>query len=60
MHTHTNPTHPWHATLAYYSRTCLFRHHLIRQFVQFITYLLVPAEFLSFVYVSVHLICQFA
>jgi len=36
-----------------YSRICLIRHHLFRQSVNFSS---VPAEFLSFVYISVRLI----
>jgi len=39
-----------------YSRICLIRHRLIRQFAQFFTFSSVPAEFLSFVYIAVHLI----
>ena len=48
-----------------YSRTCLIRHRLIRQFAQVATFLSVLAEFLSFAYILVRLIrhglnCQFA
>jgi len=39
-----------------YSRICLIRHRLIRQFAQFLTFSLVPAELLSFVHISVRLI----
>jgi len=43
-----------------YSRIGLIRHHLICHFTQFITFLSVPAESLSFVYISVRLIQQSA
>jgi len=43
-----------------YSRICLIRHRVFRQFAQFFTFSSVPAEFLSFVYISVRLIRQFA
>ena len=41
----------------FYSRICLIRHRLIHQFVTFSS---VPAESLSIVYISVHLIHQLA
>ena len=48
-----------------YSRTCLIRHRLIRQFTQIVTFLSVLAKFLSFADILVRLIrhalnCQFA
>ena len=42
-----------------YSRICLIRHRLIRQFAWFVTFSLVPAEFLSFVYIFVRQFAQF-
>jgi len=43
---------------ANYNRNCLIRHRLICQFTEFVTFLSVLSEFLSFVYISVRLICS--
>jgi len=43
----------------WYSRTCLIRYRLICQFAYVVTFSSVPAEFLSFVYISIRQFAQF-